>query len=218
MEAYLHRSFAAVAITLCGVFAAAQVKADNLVVNPGFETGDLAGWILSGTDASPEDDGIYYGVDAIDAHSGSYGAFWGPVGGILNLNQALSTTPGTSYAVSFWLAQAPATPLPYVNSFAVAFGETILVSETAVPVSSYAENSYAGVADSSSTSLLFAFRNDTGFFSLDDISVTSNSVASSNPVPEPTSLLFVASALGAFFLSGVTMARRVPDAQRRHSS
>jgi hypothetical protein len=189
-------SFAAVvAAALCGVFAVAQVKADNVVVNPGFETANVAGWILSGTDASPGDNGIYYGVDARDAHSGRYGAYFGPVGGVLSLSQALSTTPGTSYAVSFWLAQAPATPFPYLNSLAVVFGETTIFSETAVPASGYKENSYTGFASSSSTILLFALRDDTGFFSLDDIAVVSDAV------PEPASLLLVAPVLGALFLS-----------------
>jgi hypothetical protein len=192
----MFNSFAAVVAALCGVFAVAQANADNIVVNPGFETGNFDNWVLSGADASAADNGIYYGVDAADAHSGQYGAYFGPVGGVLSLSQVLTTTPDTSYAVSFWLAQAPDTPFPYVNSVSVLWQGTPLLSQTAVAASGYAEQSYDGIASSSSaTTLQFAFQDDTGFFSLDDISV-----AASNPVPEPAGLLLAVPVLGVLFL------------------
>ena len=181
-------------VVLCGI-GALNSMADNIVANPGFETGDLTGWTISGAHSSPGEEGIYYGVDAADAHTGLYGAYFGPVGGVLNLTQTLSTIPGTLYSVSFWLAQAPTPPSPYVNSFAVSFGGTTLVSQTAVPAIVYTEYSFAQLANTTSTTLAFAFRNDVGFFSLDDVSVTA-----ANSVPEPASCLLLTSALGSFLL------------------
>ena len=186
-------TFAVFAIGLCTFLTTPQVRA-NIVTNPGFETGDLSGWTLSGTDSAPDDNGIFYDVDSADAHFGNFGAFFGAVGGLQNLNQDLATIAGASYAVSFWLAQAPSVPAPYTNSFAVSFGGTTLTSETNVAASVYAQRSFQALATSSSTTLLFAFRDDTGFFSLDDVSV-----ATTSTVPEATSV-FSSRPLWAFCL------------------
>jgi hypothetical protein len=194
----MNKAFIYIAIGFCGTLAAFQIRADNIVTNPGFETGDLSGWNLSGAHSSPSDNGIYYGVDPMDAHSGANGAYFGPVGGILNLSQALATSPGTTYSVTFWLAHSPETPAPYINSVQVSFGSTTLLNQTQAPVSDYTEYSYTAVAGSSATNLLFAFRDDTSFFSLDDISV---SAGGPTPVPEPASILLVSSVFMGFVLA-----------------
>ena len=184
---------------LCAALEGTLARADNLVANPGFETGDLTSWTISGVDSSPGDNGIYYGVDKSDAYSGSYGAYFGPVGGVLDLTQTLATTPGTTYTVSFWLAQVPATPAGYTNSFLLSFGGNTLFSQTDLAGSNYTGYSYTGVASSASTVLQFAFRDDTGFFSLDDVSVSGTTAAT----PEPSSLwltLTFAAALGGYLL------------------
>jgi len=181
---------------LCGLFVAVPTKADNLVSNPGFETGDFGGWNLSGTDV-PDNSGFFYGVDDLDPHAGGLAAYFGPVGGILNLTQTLSTTLGATYTVSFWLDQSVDTPAPYVNAFAISFGGATLFTATDAPASSYSQYSFSATAASSSTDLAFAFRNDTGFFSLDDVSVTGASAA----VPEPGSAFLVLPFLLLLFLA-----------------
>ncbi len=181
------------AVVLCGVLAAVEAKPDNLVVNPGFETGDFTGWTLSGTDV-PDNSGSFYGVDTLDPNSGAYAAYFGPVGGILNLAQTFPTTPGTSYNVSFWLDQSPDTPAPYLNSFAISFAGATLFSAADASASSYAQYSFSGIAASNSADLVFAFRNDTGFFSLDDVSVATT------PVPEPACFWVALLALSGPFL------------------
>lgn len=204
----MNKRLAFLTAALCGLFIAVQTKADNLVSNPGFETGDFGGWNLSGADV-PDDSGFFYGVDGLDPHSGAFAAYFGPVGGILTLTQTHVTTPGATYTVSFWLDQSVDTPAPYVNSFAISFGGTTLFTATDAPGSSYSQYSFSSTAASSSTDLAFAFRNDTGFFSLDDVSVTSASAA----IPEPASALLVLPILVVLLL-----ARRKPLLPARASN
>ncbi|MFL6451853.1 MAG: hypothetical protein ACJ746_29915 [Bryobacteraceae bacterium] len=178
-------------MTLLLLGAASPSFSANIVANPGFETGDLSSWSVTGANSSPGENGIYYGVDAMDAHSGTFGAYFGSSGGMMNLTQSLATSPGSAYTISFWLAQT-ATPFPYVNSFSVAFAGATLVSQTALPASNFTQYIFSGTASAATSALTFSFRNDTGFFSLDDISVDagSNSVA-----PEPATFLLLAPGL-----------------------
>jgi hypothetical protein len=151
----------------------------NLVTNCGFETGSFSGWTLSGYDSAPGYQGIDYGVDASDAHSGLYGAYLGAFGGVLNLSQSLSVTPGTNYTISFWIAQSPMAAAPYLNSFSVSFGSSNLLSLTQAPNVPFTQYSFIAQASSAAATLMFGFRDDLGFFSIDDISVAATIV------PEP---------------------------------
>jgi hypothetical protein len=74
-----------------------QAQAQNLVQNPGFETGDFTDWTLTGnTGFTSVASGNQY------VHSGTYGGQFGAVGSDGFLSQALSS--GSSlYDVSFWL-------------------------------------------------------------------------------------------------------------------
>ena len=197
----MFKTFLLITFVLCGI-GILPGRADNIVANGGFETADLSNWTVSGAHSSPGDEGIYYGVDTADAHTGRFGAYFGPVGGVLNLTQTLSTAPGTLYSVSFWLAQAPATVPPYINSFAVAFGGTTLFSQTPVPAEAYVQYSFTQLASSASTALVFSFRNDVGFFSLDDVTVTASS-----SVPEPASWLLFVTAVSALLAVRLCMQR-----------
>jgi hypothetical protein len=187
----MHKHVALLAAALCGLLPIA--KAENLVSNYGFESGDFTSWTLSGANV-PDNSGIYYGVDGLNPHAGTFEAYFGPVGGILELTQTLSTTPGVSYTISFWLAHSPETPFPYLNSFDASFGGSTLVSQTGVPDIGYSQYSFSRLATGTSTELIFAFRDDTSYFSLDDVSVTRDTV------PEPASALLVLLPLTALFL------------------
>ncbi len=133
----------------------------NLVVNGGFETGDFTGWT---TDSGSVTTGSTY------AHSGTYGAQFGPVGSLGYLSQTLSTTPGTSYVLSFWL-DSPDGETP--NEFQVSWDGTTLLDEANIPAIGWTNIQFVVTATDTSTVLQFGFRDDPTWLGLDDISVQS---------------------------------------------
>jgi len=85
MKTTLKLALILVAIALCAVASPAFA---NLVANPGFETGDFAGWTQSG-------DTSFSGVDG-NPQSGTFAAFFGPIGGNGFISQDLATMAGGS--------------------------------------------------------------------------------------------------------------------------
>ena len=99
---------------LCAATAAAALSfahpaSANLITNPGFETGDFTGWSkVGGLVAGP--------INGVSPHSGNFQAIFSADG--LALTQSVATTPGASYTIDFFLAQAGGAP----NSFSVSWG------------------------------------------------------------------------------------------------
>src|SRR4029077_10049470 len=77
--------------------AAVSAHAQNLLTNPGFETGDFTGWTLSG-------DTSFCSVSTQHPHSGSFSARLAGLPGTGFLDQTITTVVGQSYHVDFWLA------------------------------------------------------------------------------------------------------------------
>ncbi len=86
------RALAAAAVLALHLSPAARGQ-NNIVINSGFETGDLQGWTASGPGASATD---------VIQHSGTYAAEL--AGSQLALTQNLATTPDQVYKISFWAA------------------------------------------------------------------------------------------------------------------
>ena len=179
----------AVVFSLCAVASAA-----DLVTNGGFETGNFSGWTNGGNTGftGVESQGFSAG-----AASGTYFAFFGPVGSQGTLSQSLATVAGQTYTLSFDLADSR-----------VAANETFAVSYNGVTLDSFAggnpsapgydhyQFTFTGV---DAGTLQFDFRNDPDYYLLDNVSVTTSAV------PEPASNLLMLAGLGAL---GLAAARR----------
>lgn len=183
-------------LALLGLFlgAASTSQAQNLVTNPGFETGDFTGWTVTGSN---------YFVDVGVGHAGMYaGAFGALAPAVNDISQVLSTQSGQQYILTFF-AQTPEFNIPpgSPNALAVYFDGTLLAGPFTVPDNAgYEQYSYTGVATGPTALLRFTISNDPDYTLLDDISVTP--LAPPPLVPEPSSLALLAGLgmVGAGFL------------------
>ncbi len=219
--------FSVLTLICCGMWSASQARAGssicsavpgNLVVNCGFETGDFTSWTLGGNILNPS--GNYYGVDAFDANSGNDGAYLsqdfvddGTVP--LDLSQALATTAGKSYYVTFYLEQDSAPTPGYLHALTVTWGGTSILSLTPTvavpgPVGSFVEYTLTENATSASTNLSFDFENDDNYWSFDDVSVS--------PTPEPSTYLLAGLGLSVFWLLKRAAVRPTPNTAYLSSS
>jgi hypothetical protein len=166
------RSLGVLVAVVFGLLAPVNLAHANLVTNPGFETGDFSGWTQFGNVG-------FTGVDTGLPQSGSFSAFLGPVGSLGFLSQTLPTTPGQTYNLGFFLQSDGGTP----NEFQVSWNGGVISDQLNLPAFGYTERDFLNLlATSSTTPLVFGFRDDPGFLHLDDVAV--------NPTPEPTTLLF----------------------------
>ncbi len=186
------RKSRSIAGCLAAVALIASVAANAVpheVSNGGFESGDFTDWTQFG-------DTSFSGVDTFAPHSGTYAAFFGPVGSPGGIFQTIETTPGRDYTIDFWLmneadAFGSATP----NFFSFNWdGGAAEFTLTDAPASGYTHYSFLLPATSAATDLRFSFEHGPAFWDLDDVSTT---------VPEPGSLALVTLAGGL-----VALARR----------
>lgn len=175
--------------------------ASSILVNGGFETGDFTGWTQSGwfIDTLNPNSGVY------DASTGCSGASCTTVGdpNSAYLYQDVATTPGTTYALSFFY---DAGQLPTFGSeLLVLWGDPTAPSLSNVvdfvdvdTSGAYAE--YTSVTATSATSQLeFLGRQDLDFYYLDGVSVTASGPVSSVPEPESLGLMLAGTACAALF-------------------
>ena len=177
MKRILSRMLVAAAVLMVSALPAFA----TLVVNGGFETGDFTGWTHGGYTADTD-------VSDWHVHTGTYAAHLGPVGSDGILSQALATTPGQSYTVSFWLQSGQTlidanTP----NDFHLSWDGGVIFSLVNAPLFGYTQYSFVTQATSSSTTLSFGFRNDPTYFFLDDVDVS--------PVPIPGAVWLLGSGI-----------------------
>lgn len=135
------------------------------ILNGGFETGTFTNWASSGNFGSQS-----ISTAANYRHSGTYGAQLTASGSLRYLSQTLSTTPGAVYSISFWLHN----PTSHTNNeFQVSWNATVLLDMMNLPVSGWTNIQLAVTATTGTAVLQFGYRNDSAYFGLDDVSVSS---------------------------------------------
>lgn len=162
----LTRALAATALAL-GIAHSRALGGSNIVVNGGFETGDFTGWSLSGNT-------VFTFIDGGSAQTGSYGVFTGPLGSWGYITQTLSTVPGKTYELEYWLANSDYGP----NGFQIRWaGQIVGASLVDSPPFAFKRFKVTGlIATGTTTTLTFAFQHDPSFFSFDNVSVVANEV------------------------------------------
>jgi len=165
--------------------------ADNLVKNCGFELATGSGpaafpdWM-----ATPAASGTDFGVDGFDPNSGNNQAFFAGIAGFDTISQTLTTTPGTAYDFSFFLANTDEGFAP-ANEFKASLdGGVLFDAVNASDYFGYKEETFTFVGTGSDTISFAAYNGPEAFF-LDDVSVVP-------AVPEPASLTLFGSALAGF--------------------
>jgi Protein of unknown function (DUF642)/PEP-CTERM motif len=209
MRHFTHAVWAACALILA---AGGQARGD-LVVNGGFETGNYSGWAQSGSfsvvTGGPGHVGAYIG--GYGPNSGNYYAALGTVRVPGTLSQTLTTTPGQSYTLSFFLASDGGTP----NEFRVDWNGVTIFDQSNIAKQGYTKYSFQVQAGGTATPLAFLERNDPGYLSLDDVSVPSiggaggqggSGGSAPSTAPEPSSLMLLG--FGALGLAGYARVRR----------
>jgi hypothetical protein len=141
----------------------APALGQNLVTNGGFEAGSLYGWTEGGDLSQPQ----YDAVTTNNPHSGTYALEIGVIGDEYEVYQNITTVPGTTYQVQFWLADAGSPP----SNFTASFGATTLLHLDGSSAQGYTEYTYDVSATSTLTELLFEGRQDPSYWYLDDVSV-----------------------------------------------
>jgi len=191
MKNTLARSIFCAAALLCTV--AWNAKAVNIVNNGGFETGNFSGWTVN----DPSNFSLV-GPNPLFSHSGTFHADLGAQGVTGSLSQSLTTVVGTSYTLSFWLANDSSTT---PNSFAAFFNGVQVFGVANSAVFGYTQFTISGlIATGTSTVLDFRYRHDADFFRLDDVSVDAQGV------PEAASTIWLA--LPTFAALGLVYSRK----------
>src|SRR5581483_5011043 len=159
----------ATAMLTIGTVGATPIHPANLIVNGGFETGDLSGW----SDIDPVSD---FASNGTTPFIGNYAAFLGEVGGDSALSQTITTQADHSYTLSFWLSNDvdPNVSEDLHNDFSVLWnGLSVgfsLLDAPAGELQQYTITGLTGAADLSTLEL--DARNDPGYWHLDNAVLT----------------------------------------------
>lgn len=180
-------------VVVLAILSFANVARANLVSNGGFEAGDFTDWTVIEGGAG----NFIVVADYFSPHSGDYHAiFAASQGQDDSIEQTLTTVPGQSYAVTFWLRGGDT--LQFDNHFSASFGGTELLSLSDAAFFGYTEFTFNVTAAGASTPLTFSGRDTSGAYLLDDVSVT--------VVPEPST--WVMAGLGMLTIGGFNWRRR----------
>jgi len=197
MKAKLIRLYILSALLL-GLPAVGQVES---MLNSGFETGDFTGWTFSGDNYwTVVDNGFNSGIAP---HSGSNEAALGTASSLGYLSQTVTTTPGTSYLLSFWLNHSGGDPN---DVFIVSWNGTTLLDETNPPAPVWTSYQFVVTATGTSTVLQFGYEaSGIDYLDIDDVSLQSQTNIVPTITTQPTNVTATAGQSATF---SVAAARR----------
>jgi hypothetical protein len=173
------------------VLGAIPVFAGNIVVNPGFETGDLTGWNA--------DTGTWALQSFVPAYSGNWAAANGcSITAGCAMYQDLATVDGQQYTLSFWYSSGDDGNGGFTSPSAVwlkvYFGDMVIpVFDIEGYNTTYAPFTVVVTATSNTTTLRFVGEQDWTYQSVDNISLDDGSPNPPGQTPEP----------GSFALMGI---------------
>jgi hypothetical protein len=174
-----------------GSLAPCDSQPGNLVANCGFETGDFSGWTTGGNFGATGVASDFYAYSG--ANSGTYFAYLGPVGSDGILSQTLTTNPGDSYTVSFYLdAVGDGT-----SDFSAYWNTDVLMSVGNPNTGDVWTQYLFTVTGTGSDTIQLNFRDDPAYIALDDVVVLDAGTA----IPEPGSLGLLISGLAVVILA-----------------
>ena len=160
---------------LFALTAVAYPARATLITNGGFETGDFTGWSTSTNHGTASVTGMFNGISP---HSGSDQAVFSGLSAATTATQTITTTPGTSYTIDFFLALTRG-PFGGDPTLGVTFGGVQIYSNVFSSGFGYTKFSFNVTASSASSDLEFLFEggqlNPTTFY-LDDVSVNAAGV------------------------------------------
>ena len=147
------------------------LEGKNLIRNPGFESGSFSPYTLSGDCGG---DAVVQGKGR--AHGGRYFASLGQ-SGACSVSQSVTLSPGRSYYLSFWLANAAHGSNSFTVTASIAgqhSAPTVIVSEKHVQHQGYTQYTASIAAPAKGhrqLTLTFTSQDGGGSFRLDDLSL-----------------------------------------------
>ena len=161
--------------------SACDADPSNLVQNCGFETGTFENWLNDGDTSF-----TFVTGDAV-AHTGNFGASLGPLTPYGTLTQTISTTPGATYLITFWLRNASQNA-SQPSEFGVIWDGNVYLDWSNTGDFDYMNVAIGPVpASSANTDVTFFYYNANGdSFYLDDVVVNQYQVTTQcTPIMQP---------------------------------